>query len=201
MLSVAQLKKSCAAAASFSQRNGKRMAPRQLAEAGKMNEAVPRVDGRILSVFVDYPGMLAALRARAEELRLSRATIDQVAGLPSGYSGKILGIKQVRRLNLISLGPVLGALGIKLVMVEDAAALRDFGGRSNKRHENRVRNNVVNIFRNRSEFSAMGKIGGKNSRKYMDKKTASELGRKAIKARWGTRVVQVRDASEGVVRP
>jgi hypothetical protein len=194
MRSVAQLKKSCAALASFSQRNGKNaMSPRQLAEVGKF-------DGRILATVNDYPGMLAALRARAEELRISRETIDQVAGLPSGYSGKILGIKQVRRLNLISLGPVLGALGIKLVMVEDAAALRDFGGRSNKRHENRVRNNVVNIFRNRSEFSAMGKIGGKNSRKYMDKKTASELGRKAIKARWGKpRVVQVRDASEGVV--
>ena len=194
MRSVAQLKKNCAAAASFSQRNGKRMAPRQLAEVGKF-------DGRILATVNDYPGMLAALRARAEELRISRETIDQVAGLPSGYSGKILGIKQVRRLNLISLGPVLGALGIKLVIVEDAAALREFGGRSNKRHENRVRNTVVYFFRNRKEFSEMGKKGGPNSRKYMDKKTASELGRKAIKARWGKppRVVQVRDASEGVV--
>jgi hypothetical protein len=194
MRSVAQLKKSCAALASFSQRNGKNaMSPRQLAEVGKF-------DGRILATVNDYPGMLAALRARAEELRISRETIDQVAGLPSGYSGKILGIKQVRRLNLISLGPVLGALGIKLVMVEDAAALREFGGRSNKRHENRVRNTVVYFFRNRKEFSEMGKKGGPNSRKYMDKKTASELGRKAIKARWGKpRVVQVRDASEGVV--
>jgi len=197
MRSVAQLKKSCAALASFSQRNGKNaMSPRQLAEVGKF-------DGRILATVNDYPGMLAALRARAEELRISRETIDQVAGLPSGYSGKILGIKQVRRLNLISLGPVLGALGIKLVMVEDAAALREFGGRSNKRHENRVRNTVVYFFRNRKEFSEMGKKGGPNSRKYMDKKTASELGRKAIKARWGKppRVVQVRDASEGAVRP
>jgi len=144
------------------------------------------MDGRILATVTDYAGMLAALRDRADELRLSREAIDQVAGLPSGYSGKILGIGQVRRLNLISLGPVLGALGVKLVMVVDGAALKQFGGRSAKRHENRVRHGVLTqlMMRNRKDFSLMGKVGGANSRRYMTGAAASRLGRKAAKARW-----------------
>ncbi len=157
-----------------------------------MNEAVPRVGGRILSVFVDYPGMLAALRARTEELRLSREAIDQVAGLPSGYSGKILGIGQVRRLNLISLGPVLGALGIKLVMVEDAAALRDFGGRLDKRKENMVRGSVTHMFKNRAEYREMGRKGRKSQLDKMTPKQKTALGRRLAKARWSKpRVLQV----------
>jgi len=144
------------------------------------------IDGRVLATVTDYAGMLAALRDRADELRLSREAIDQVAGLPSGYSGKILGIGQVRRLNLISLGPVLGALGVKLVMVVDGAALKQFGSRSAKRHENRVRHGVLTqlMMRNRKDFSLMGKVGGANSRRYMSAEQASKLGRKAIKARW-----------------
>jgi hypothetical protein len=144
------------------------------------------IDGRILATVTDYAGMLAALRDRADELRLSREAIDQVAGLPSGYSGKILGIGQVRRLNLISLGPVLGALGVKLVMVVDGAALEQFGGRSAKRHQNRVRNSVKawQMLRNSKDFAAIGRIGGINRRRNMSAEQASKAGRKAAKARW-----------------
>jgi hypothetical protein len=94
---------------------------------------------RQLAEASDYDGLVAAIRMRVEELQISRETINEVAGLPAGYSGKILGLKQRRRLGMISLGPILGALGIKLVVVEDEQALKLVRGRFKKRNENLVR--------------------------------------------------------------
>jgi hypothetical protein len=55
---------------------------------------------------------------RAHELDVSRLVLDKVAGLPSGYCGKVLGAGQVKTLGPISMGPMLGALGLALVVVE-----------------------------------------------------------------------------------
>jgi hypothetical protein len=62
------------------------------------------------------------LRRRADELRLSRRTIDNLSGLPDGYCQKLLGPAKRRKLGMKSLGAILGALGVRLVMVEDPAA-------------------------------------------------------------------------------
>jgi hypothetical protein len=40
---------------------------------------------------------------------------------------------------MLSLGPLLGALGVKLIMVEDAAALKLVAGRHKKRAEGCMR--------------------------------------------------------------
>jgi hypothetical protein len=64
-----------------------------------------------------------ALRRRAESLDISRATLDDVSGLCSGYSAKILAPTPIRSLGRISLDALLGALGCKLVLVEDGEAL------------------------------------------------------------------------------
>jgi hypothetical protein len=76
-----------------------------------------------LATIRDYSDLVAALRARANALDVSRGTIDEVAGLPSGYAGKLLALVPSKTLGRVSLGPVLGALGVMLVLVEDAAAL------------------------------------------------------------------------------
>jgi hypothetical protein len=65
----------------------------------------------------------AALRQRATALNISRATIDEVAGLPGGYSGKILAPRPVKRLGSLALNLLLPTLGLQLVLVEDEAAL------------------------------------------------------------------------------
>ena len=111
------------------------MAPRQLAEV------------------TDYPGLLVALRSRADELQVARETIDEISGLPARYSGKILGLKQVRRIGMLSLGPLLGALGVKLIMVEDAAALKLVAGRLRKRAEGCVRSATAS-----ASHGGLGKI-------------------------------------------
>src|SRR6516164_11052345 len=83
----------------------------------RMDDERPRVIG----AFTDYNEMIAVLRARAAELNLSGEAIDAVSGLPARYAQKLLGPHQVRRLGAISLGPFLGALAARCLIVEDRA--------------------------------------------------------------------------------
>jgi hypothetical protein len=46
--------------------------------------------GRRLGVVHDYDGLCDILRKRADALNVSRQTIDEVAGLTSGHSSKLL---------------------------------------------------------------------------------------------------------------
>jgi hypothetical protein len=95
---------------------------------------------RHLARIEDYDGLIGALCARANELNVSRETIGDLSGLASGYVGKLLGPRSIRRIGMQSLGPLLGALGVRLVMVEDSAALRKIRPRLTKRDEAQVRN-------------------------------------------------------------
>jgi hypothetical protein len=76
---------------------------------------------RQLAVVTEYGQLVAALRARAEELNVSNLLLDEIGGTQTGYCSKILiGIKTLGR---ISLGCILGALAIKLIVVEDTEQL------------------------------------------------------------------------------
>ena len=66
-----------------------------------------------------YADLQKALRARAEELDISRATLDQLSGLDAGYCGKLLAPNPKRNIGFVSIGLLLGALGLKLLEVED----------------------------------------------------------------------------------
>lgn len=74
-----------------------------------------------------YDDLHAVLRARVAELGVTREALDEIAGLPRGYTGKILGHGQVKRVGPISLEPLLTALGLKLVAVDDEEAIARFG--------------------------------------------------------------------------
>ena len=68
---------------------------------------------------------LAAARSlwldRAAELNLSGETVDRVSGLPERYAQKLLGPNQIQKLGAISLGPFLGALAVRGLIIEDKA--------------------------------------------------------------------------------
>jgi hypothetical protein len=80
---------------------------------------------RVLAQVTDYAGLVGALRARCAELNLTFDVLDEIAGLADRYSSKLLtpAIKPSRTLGKMSLGAVLGALGLKLIVVEDPVAL------------------------------------------------------------------------------
>jgi hypothetical protein len=73
-----------------------------------------------------YKGLVETCRQRAEDLSLSRLEIDRLAGLPMGYSSKLLGHDgagpKKKRLWPIGLESMLGVLGLKILIIEDEAA-------------------------------------------------------------------------------
>jgi hypothetical protein len=69
-----------------------------------------------------YAELIAALRARMQELRATGTDIDTLGGLPLGYTNKLLGYRKVRTLSRVSFGALLAVLGLKAVLVEDEAS-------------------------------------------------------------------------------
>jgi hypothetical protein len=62
-----------------------------------------------------YKELLAALVARRHDIGLPQTEVEEIAGLHHGYVGKLeCGTK---RFGMMSLGCVLGALGVELVLV------------------------------------------------------------------------------------
>src|SRR6185437_5988437 len=70
----------------------------------------------------DYAGLRDALRARVEQLNVSRNCLDSAAGLAPGYVGKLLGPYSSRKIGGISLGLLVQAAGLKMALVDDSAA-------------------------------------------------------------------------------
>ena len=101
-------------------------------------------DGRVIAAFSDYNELINALRLCAAELNLSGEAIDAVSGLPSRYAGKLLGPNQVRRLGAISLGPFLGALAVRGLLVEDSVALEKLRRQTTPRRNEYERRHVCN---------------------------------------------------------
>jgi hypothetical protein len=87
----------------------------------------------------DYKELVAALRARADELQITRETLDHVAGLQSGYAAKLLAPVPIRRIGR-ALGPILSAMGLALVVVEDVEVLKRIDSQLTKRNRSRDTN-------------------------------------------------------------
>lgn len=90
-------------------------------------------DGRRIATVTSYDELIAAFRARADELKVTRETLDSVTGLQTGYSGKLLAPVPMKSLGRVSLGPMLQAMGLAIVLVEDPEALRRFAGQHAER--------------------------------------------------------------------
>ena len=78
---------------------------------------------RIIADVSSYEQMLAALRARINELQINGERFDEYAGLPRGYLSKLVGAKPIRRLWMTSFQPVLAALGLSACDSENILAL------------------------------------------------------------------------------
>ena len=98
-----------------------------------------------------YKGLVEACRQRANELGLSRLELDRIAGLPAGYSGKLLGKgngtePNPKRMWPISLEAMLGTLGLRILLIEDeAATARTLARRTPVSRENQRFGNVSRL--------------------------------------------------------
>jgi hypothetical protein len=102
---------------------------------------------RELAVVHDYDGLRIALRARAEQLDISRLEIDRISGVANGYSSAVLSNTPRKRIGPANLGPILAALGLKLVVVEDAELMARYTARAEKRVPNMAHLNNHNARR------------------------------------------------------
>jgi hypothetical protein len=93
----------------------------------------------VLAEVRDYAELHEALRARVEQLSVSRQELDRLTGLQSGYCSKLLAPTRIKNVGAQSLGPLLCVLGLKLLVAEDPAALARFGPRRQKRIDASVR--------------------------------------------------------------
>lgn len=80
-----------------------------------------------------YEQLCAAFKARVLQLETNHLAVDVLAGLPVGYTGKLLGGVPMRTIGRLSLGPLLGALGLKLIVAEDLELVEKIGKRLAKR--------------------------------------------------------------------
>lgn len=74
----------------------------------------------------DYDAFRAAIRARVEQLNISRLCLDNVAGVPSGYTSKLLAPCGRKKIGQFSLELMLKAVGLKMVLIDDREALAKF---------------------------------------------------------------------------
>jgi hypothetical protein len=127
----------------------------------------------------------AALRARSDELAVSRAELDSLSGLQSGYCSKLLSPVPIKQVGMESLGPLLTVLGVKLIMVEDLDALRRIGPRLTKRNEQAVRMRARRKRSKRLKFSSeWGKFMAAKRVLSQPKRERTRIARLAAVSRW-----------------
>lgn len=68
-------------------------------------------------IITSLDDLIEALRQRRDELDISHETIDDLSGLQSGYTSKVMA--RMKGLGPVSLPALLGALACGLVLVED----------------------------------------------------------------------------------
>ncbi len=151
-----------------------------------MTTAAP-TEPRIIAEISDTEGLRHLLRNRAEELNLSRSTLDEVAGLPMGYCAKLLCDPPMRDIGPISLWPLLGALGLAFAAVEDERAMV----RVRKAAKRKFSRDWTTHWRNAKALGMIQKEaklnGSKGGKKRFAMMTAAELRehqRRASLARW-----------------
>lgn len=161
---------------------------------------------RRIAICTSYVELMDAIRARADELGVTRETLDAVSGLQAGYSSKLLAPVPIRSLGPTSLGPMLGALGLAIVVVEDHAMLAKVQGRLAKRQRPVLdasdgmlplkRKKRRGYWRKNEAWSSI-----LNSRRMLilPASKRSAIARKAARTRWAKR--KVKKAAQASIAP
>jgi hypothetical protein len=156
---------------------------------------------RVLAEARTYDELHSALRNRADQLQVSRAELDYLTGLQSGYCGKLLSKTRIKNIGAQSLGPLLCVLGLCLQVVEDPAAMARIGPRLTKRHAASVR---YASGRRRKKRPKLGPEWGKlmAARRVLSQSPSerSQIAKRAAVIRWSV-VKQVMRAAAKPTRP
>jgi hypothetical protein len=146
-----------------------------------------------LGIARSYDDLHRIMRARADELEVSRLVLDETAGITSGHSSKLLAPRPMRRLGAVTMPAMLGALGLALVVVEDPEALARIS-RLPKRRSTNVRHRDASepmLPTKNSKGPPHPRRGSvwaqqMNARRSasLSRRKRSEIARQAARARW-----------------
>jgi hypothetical protein len=144
---------------------------------------------RVVAEFSDYAGMLDALRKRVNELALAGERFDEYAGLPKGYLSKLIGANPVRKLGMVSMGPLLNAAGVYCWLLEDQQATERLKNRVKPRNGSFARTTYTLRVVTDRQWSHIQKLGRQARWEKLSKQQRSAImravraGRKAAAAR------------------
>jgi hypothetical protein len=148
-------------------------------------------DERRIAIVTDYAGLMTALRTRANELKVTRETLDSVSGLQAGYCAKLLAPVPIRSVGPDTLGPLLGALGLAIVVIEDLTMLERVSARLVKSRRKSTDTSAAILPRKRKKRRSIwrGNTGWSemlNARRslILPSWKKRQIARKAIRARW-----------------
>jgi hypothetical protein len=148
---------------------------------------------RILATIRDYQQLVLALRDWVAKLGTTGESIDALAGLPDRYVSKLLAPVPLKGIGRHSLGPLLGALGLKLILAVDTEQLALIGHRLDPAKKRRWVDDAREGMRARKQppgmivSPAMGRVLNARWQLLMSPKRKREMGRNAARARWGAR--------------
>jgi hypothetical protein len=144
--------------------------------------------GRIVAEILTYDDFLAALRAWIYELDTNYSCISDLAGLQDGYLGKLLAHTPSRNFGRTSLGSVLGALGLKLLLVTDDEKLRAMRPRYVRRKKH-ASDDACNQKSRSLRFNAsLASLLGHRRALILSPARRKAIAQTAARARWGNRV-------------
>lgn len=147
------------------------------------------------------------MRERAQERRIAitGASAAAVSGLTPYYLGKLLSPSTTerpgtRRFGMISLGPTLGILALKLVVVPDDEAAARFGPRIELKNESCSRVLAVAAGRGKHQMVPLrllrriAALGGVARSRALSPARRSQIARTASKVRWAKAAVAAKAA-------
>lgn len=142
---------------------------------------------RVIAEFVDYTEMLDALRQRVTELQINGEAFDEYSGLPRGYLSKLAGPRPVRRLGMTSFGPVISALGLRCIFVEDEEATKRLKTRVPSAKSGLIRPTRSYFTMTDRKWARIAKLGAAARKKQwqkVPKKVRVEMMRELVRKRW-----------------
>jgi hypothetical protein len=141
----------------------------------------------------EYAAMQEFFRQRADELGLSRTTIDRLANFTPGLASKFLSPTPIKRIGHEHIGPLCAALAVAWIPVEDAQSRAELNrrignGSIEKRNGNLAMHAALSVpARSRRFMRRIARKGGKSRAQKLSPERRSEIARNAAKELWKTR--------------
>jgi putative Ca2+/H+ antiporter (TMEM165/GDT1 family) len=92
-----------------------------------------------IAAITDYTSLVTAIAAAREYRQISCETVELIAGLTKGHCSKLLAESREKKIGPTTLGLLLQALGVKLLMVPDERQEQLMRGRWERRNSDQIR--------------------------------------------------------------